>query len=66
MTSLLALPDRELAVCLEAMQTIPRDQHRRFLDVVADQIGPCAPYDLMSEVVSACAYARWLMRELRR
>ncbi len=65
MIELLSLPERELSRCLEEVQAVPRDQHRQFLDIVADHIGPCAPQDLMIEVVSACTYARWLMHELR-
>lgn len=64
MRSLLTLPARELAICLDQMRDVPREQHRRFRDVVADHINPLD--DLTSEVICACAYARWLMQEPRR
>jgi hypothetical protein len=49
MTPLLTLPDRELAICLKHLRDIPRQQHRQFLDVVADHIDPLVPSDLTVE-----------------
>jgi hypothetical protein len=61
MMSVLELPVRELEICLRNMRGIPREQHRRFLDVVADEINPLRPCDLTIDVICACAYARWFV-----
>ena len=63
MTPILTLPEHELAICLKHLSDIPREQHRRFLDVVANHIDPLVPCELTVEVISACHYARWLVRE---